>query len=438
MERDDILGIFQSAITAVHPSKLLANQISVGEDFISIADKKFLKANLPSIYVIGSGKASATMAVEVEKILGDMITDGIVTTKYHHALPSKKNQIREAGHPVPDEAGVNAVTATLELLKKTKSGDIVICLISGGASSLWCDVPAELSLKDIQFTFDKLLKSGADIKEMNTVRKHLSSIKGGQLIRYCNDANVFAFIISDVPGDDPEVIASGPTVANSTTFEDAYSILIKYNLVEALPEGIVTYLQKGMEGLITETPKPNDFIFSKATNKIIGTNRIALEAAAKKAIELGYHTHVVPEIITGSAETEAKKLVEFAIQYRGKKPSCIITGGETTVKVKANGKGGRNQHLALAALKELHDRKNETPNAITILSAGTDGTDGPTEAAGAIVDKEILKRSYQEKLSITDYLSNQDSYSFFQKTNGLIITGPTQTNVMDIMIVLIN
>jgi glycerate-2-kinase len=379
------------------------------------------------------------MAVETEKIFGEYIRDGLVTTKYGHALTTRKIRIKEAAHPVPDENCIMAVAETRQLLNKVTPDDLIICLISGGASALWCDVPAGASLREIQTMFEELIKSGAAIGEINTVRKHLSCIKGGQLIRYCGGAKIISLIISDVPGDDLTVIASGPTVADASTFGDAYAVLLKYNLLSRLPQSISGHIEKGIQGMIEETPKPGDLLFKNTVNKIIGNNKIALLAAAGSAEALGYHTLIIPQLITGDAEEEAKKLITLAANYEGEKPVCILQGGETTVNVTGKGKGGRNQHFVLAALNELQKLQNEnSSDEITILSGGTDGTDGPTDATGAVADRDTVNKAAQKNLSIQQYLNNHDAYHFFETTTGsLLITGPTQTNVMDIMMAIV-
>ena len=438
LERDHAIQIFRSAVAAVQPVQLLKEHLSVSTDLFNIAGQAFPKTTIHHIYVIGAGKASAAMALETERILGDYISDGLVTTKYHHALHTTKIKIIEGAHPVPDENCVNAVAQTKQLLKKVTKNDIVICLLSGGASALWCDVPPGATLKEVQATFDQLIKSGAAIHEINTVRKHLSNFKGGQLVRFCGGAAVFSFLISDVPHDELDVIASGPTVPDASTFQDANAILEKYNLLSSLPQSIGQHIENGIKGTIEETPKPGDPLFYNTVNKIIGNNEMAVLAAANMAKTLGYNTHIIDRLITGDAEVEAKKLVNLASRYSGKKSVCIIQGGETTVKVTGKGKGGRNQHFVLIALNELNKLKQQnTYNEITILSGGTDGTDGPTDATGAVGDNDTLIQVLHQGLSIEKYLKKQDAYHFFKQTNSLIITGPTQTNVMDIMIAIV-
>jgi glycerate 2-kinase len=438
MQREKAVHIFTSAIKAVQPAQLLQEHLSISKGALTICGHTIPKDAFRHIYVIGAGKAAAAMGVATEHILGASIKEGILTTKYGHSLPASIIKIREAAHPVPDEQCVAAVDETLALLKKVTDQDIVICLISGGASALWCDVPPGITLSEVQTTFDQLIRSGAAIHEVNTVRKHLSGIKGGQLVRHCQGARVFSLIISDVPGDDLGVIASGPTVADASTFEDVYAILSKYNLLAQLPQSVRRHMEQGRNGLIVDTPKPGDPLFQPTTNTIIGSNEVAVAAAAKQAKEMGYHTHVIPSLITGDAAVEAKKLVETAIQYKGEKPACIIQGGETTVQVTGQGKGGRNQHFALTALYELSKWKDKgIAGNITILSGGTDGTDGPTDATGAVVDQDTLTRAIEKHLDIPSYLRENNAYPFLELTGSLVITGPTQTNVMDIMIAIV-
>jgi glycerate 2-kinase len=430
--------IFKSAIAAVQPVQLMQDTLGQNNDSLFIGDSTIPKSSVNHIYVIGAGKASAAMAIETEKILGDYISDGMVTTKYNHALPSKKIKFIEAAHPVPDENSVMAVSKTLELLKQAGKNDIVICLLSGGASALWCDVPNGLTLHDAQTTFDLLIRSGAAIDEINTVRKHLSNMKGGQLINHCGGATVFSFIISDVPFDNIDAIGSGPTVPDSSTFADTLCVLSKYDLLSSLPESVLLHIEKGINGKIAETPKPGNSLFYNSFNKIIGNNRMAVLAAADAARALGYETKIIDDLITGEVESEAKELITLAKTYQGKKPVCILQGGETTVKVTGKGKGGRNQHFVLAALHELSKMRDEDfINSITVLSGGTDGTDGPTDATGAVANGESLKKAFDKNLSVETFLKNHDSYHFHEQTNGLLITGPTQTNVMDIMMAIV-
>lgn len=390
------------------------------------------------IYVVGAGKAAAAMAAETEAILGDLVRGGVVTTKWGHAVPTKRIKVVEAAHPTPDEAGIRAVDKTIALLRQVTPDDLVICLLSGGASALWCDPPPGITLADMQAINEGLLRSGASIGAINTVRKHLSRIKGGRLVHYCRGARVVSFIISDVPGDGLDSIASGPTVADVSTFEEAFSILGGYGLMEGLAPRVAAHMEKGRKGLIPETPKPGDPLFRNTCNLIIGNNRLALLAAEKEAKCLGYHTLVVPEPVTGDAEEEARRLVALATSPAGQRPLCILQGGEPTVKVTGSGKGGRNQHFALAALHAMSSLGGDDLSNLVILSGGTDGTDGPTDAAGGVVDADTLRRAASLGLSIREFLENHNAYPFLKQTGSLLLTGPTQTNVMDIMMAIVN
>jgi hydroxypyruvate reductase len=340
---------------------------------------------------------------------------------------------------VPDEAGIEATKKTIQLLQQAGKNDIVICLISGGASSLWIDIPDAATLADVQETFNILLQCGATIEEINTIRKHLSAIKGGQLLQHAPKANWFTFIISDVPGDELSVIASGPTVADKSSFADVKNIVEKYALSNLLPASILKNINDGVKGWVNETPKPGDTIFKQVQNKIIGNNSIALQAAEKKAKEFGYHIALVDGNMKGDAANFGKEIMNRCKHYLGNKPACILFGGETTVKVTGKGKGGRNQQLVLSALIELNKKEETDLNQqLTLLSAGTDGTDGPTDAAGAIADKEIVRLTQEKKLDALRYLDDNDAYHFFEQTGGLVKTGATQTNVMDLVVVLID
>ncbi|MEP7110738.1 MAG: glycerate kinase [Ferruginibacter sp.] len=436
--KEKAIQIFKAAVAAVQPDQLLPSHLFIENHTLHILGQRFFVNGLHNIYLLGAGKASAAMAKTVEDILGNLITAGIVVTKYGHALPLQKIVCIEAAHPVPDEQGVAATTKTIQLLQQADENDIIICLISGGASSLWIDIPEGASLADVQETFQLLLKSGATIYEVNTIRKHLSALKGGQLLRWAPRSSWFSFIISDVPGDELSVIASGPTVPDTSTFADVKAILEKYGLTDQLPAAILKHVDDGIKGIINETLKAEDPVFRQAHNKIIGSNTIALEAAAEKAAQLGFHIPFIENSLNGDAATVGRELILQCKKYRGILPACFLLGGETTVRVKGNGKGGRNQHMALSAQLELvAGNVKDIPNEITFLSAGTDGTDGPTDAAGAIADRHTLSRAHEKNLDAGKFLNDNDSYHFFEQTGGLVKTGATQTNVMDLVVVII-
>jgi glycerate-2-kinase len=432
----DAINLFQHAVKAVHPYALTRQNISSEGSCLHIAGESIALENIHRIYVTGAGKATAAMAKAVEDALGSKISGGLVILKYGHTVDLQHITIIEAAHPVPDGNGVSGTLQLLELLDKTTENDLVITLLSGGGSALLIDLPPGCSLAELQDCFTLLLRSGASIEEVNTVRKHLSAIKGGQLAKAVYPARLVTLILSDVIGDPLDVIASGPTVADPTTFEDAWQIIQKYRLEEMISSSIRIHLQQGLLGHIPDTPKPDDPIFRYACNYIIGSNSIALQAAENKAKEWGYQTRVLGADINGDAAEAAIQLVSqarrFALDKAVAKPVCLLMGGETTVVVTGKGKGGRNQHLALAAALQLRPEDN-----IILLAAGTDGTDGPTDAAGAVVNGATVHTAAAKGIQAQEYLINNDSYHFFKQAGGHIITGPTMTNVMDIMIALV-
>lgn len=428
--------IFEAAVESVLPEKMIKKQVLLQGSTLHISGTPIPLDAINRIYVIGAGKASANMAKEIENILGKKITGGHIVTKYGHECKLQYIEVSEAGHPVPDNSGCIATKKILDIAKHCSEDDLIICLVSGGGSALLADFPEESNVHDIIILNDLLLKSGADIKEINTVRKHLSKIKGGQLATAAYPARLFSLVLSDVVGDSLEVIASGPTVPDTTTFEDALKVLEKYNLLTKAPKLLVNYLQKGNEGIHPETPKPGNPLFSRTKNIIIGSNKTALEAAHQKATELGLNSYIVTSELEGDTAEVANTLMNIAITFQNnatvKKPCCLLFGGETTVKVSGTGTGGRNQHLALYCSLLLKNK-----NGITLLVAGTDGNDGPTIAAGALVDTKTFEQASQQGLNIEKYLQNFDSFHFFKKAGGHIITGPTMTNVMDIIVVVV-
>ena len=432
----DIESIFLHGVAAVHPRELMRRNVQVkpAARVINISGDDYVVGDDACVWVLGAGKAAAAMAQELENILeGHFPVQGAVVTKYGHALPLQRLELMEAGHPVPDQNSVAASVKLLEIAGKARPDDLVIFLLSGGASSLLADVPAGCSLAEVQQLFEALLKSGADIREMNTVRKHLSAIKGGQLAKIIYPATLCTLILSDVVGDDLSVIGSGPTVPDPTTFADTIAILRKYHLTEKISAHLLLHIDNGLAGKIPDTPKPGDNHFGQAHNYLAGTNRIALEAAADKARASGYHTQVLSAEITGEANIVATTLIQQALDYKGPLPACLLNGGETTVHVTGSGLGGRNQQLALAAGIALEEHPR-----LTFLSGGTDGNDGPTNAAGAIADASVIINARKMHLDPNSFLQDNDAWHFFSKAGGLMVTGPTQTNVMDLMIVLIS
>jgi glycerate-2-kinase len=439
METKDVLiRIFKEALRAVDPSLIVKKHaMQVQTDFE--------KDNLKNLYVIGFGKAAYQMAMSVEEVFPPkLITDGIIVTKYGHAgiqntehraqsTDLNKIKVYEAAHPIPDKNGIRAAEEIVKMLRDTNEETLVLCLISGGGSALFV-LPCEgVTLREKQAVTDLLLNAGADITELNCVRKHLSKVKGGRLAEITYPARIISLIISDVIGDKLDIIASGPTSPDSSTYQDALGVLSKYDLIEKVPTGVLDVLARGKNGLMPETPKADSPVFDKVKNIIIGSNQIAIEAARREAEEEGFETEVVSTDITGEAREVGQWLAKKALEIkRNKDIRCLISGGETTVTVKGKGKGGRNTELALSFAMEI-----EGVEGITLLSAGTDGTDGPTDAAGAIVNGQTVIKAKGRDLDPQKYLNNNDSYNFFRQIDSLLITGPTGTNVMDLQIVII-
>lgn len=432
--RKDLLAIFEAGLDAVKPDQALIRHLSLSGSKLTANGKEY-DLEKGKVYVAGGGKGAAPMAKALETLLGARIGRGKVVVKYEHGLELEHIEIAEASHPVPDQAGEKAAGELLEIARQTGPDDLLICLLTGGASSL-LPLPGEgLTLSDLQKTTEVLLASGATISELNTVRKHLSRISGGQLAAAAG-GKTLSVIVSDVIGDDLGAIASGPTAPDQSTFSDCLAIIAKYNLAGRLPEAVLQRLQKGANGEIPETPKPGDRIFDSVNNVIVASNKQALEAAAKKAQSLGYQVKIVESPLMGEARDSSRRLIDKAKEIqktlaKGAKPVCLLAGGETTVTLKGSGLGGRNQEMALAAAIEL-----DQSQGIFALFAGTDGTDGPTDAAGGFADAESAARmGGLAKASAA--LARNDSYNILNQAGDLLKTGPTLTNVMDLAILLI-
>jgi len=428
--------IFLAGVESVMSDRLITSIMHLKDSCLEINGLRFPLESVDHIYVIGAGKASAMMGAEVEKVLGELISEGHIVVKYGHACKLKYIDVTEAGHPVPDNNGFKATMEIIRIAGMASTDDLVICLLSGGGSSLLPDISEGCSADDMIKVNDLLVNSGASISEINAVRKHLSVVKGGQLARIVYPATLVNLILSDVPGDQLDVIASGPTVPDPTTFMQALTVLGTYRLTQLLPRSILTFLKEGAVGKRPETPKAGDPAFNKTFNILVGSNRMALEAAKSKALEFNVNAVIIDDQLQGDTSTVAEYLVEKAIKFKNDideiKPVCLLFGGETTVKVNGNGVGGRNQHLALQAAMQVRNHPG-----ITILSAGTDGNDGPTDVAGAVVDSDTVLKAIHKGVNPEKYLTEFDSYHFFKRAGGHIITGPTMTNVMDIIVVLI-
>lgn len=428
--------IFLAGVNSVIPNRLIHNQMEITGSMLCITDQLFFLKETDHIYIIGAGKATAEMARATEDILGSRITDGHIVVKYGHSCDLRYIKVTEAGHPVPDKNGFTATGEILKIADKASEDDLVICLLSGGGSALLADFPEGSSPDDIIYLNDLLVKSGATIQEMNVIRKHLSKVKGGGLARALFPCTTMSLILSDVLGDSLDSIASGPTVPDPTTFSEALAVISRYKIESSVPLGIMNYLKDGLTGKHPETPKPGDHIFSKSHNILIGNNKMALEAARIEAFRSGMTAKIIDDKLQGDTLKVSEYIFETAVRYKQNKqsgkPVCLLFGGETTLKVTGTGSGGRNQHLALSTAILLRNNPG-----ITILSAGTDGTDGPTDAAGAVVDCDTFSYALSMNVTPENYLRYFDSYSFFKETGGHIITGPTRTNVMDIIVVIV-
>ena len=389
------------------------------------------------ILVIGFGKVAGIMACALEGILANHIADGVVIVKHGFRVDLEKIQIVEAGHPIPDANSISGARQITRLLADTFPDDLVVCLISGGGSSL-CALPSEgITLTDIQTITQSLLKSGADVIEVNTIRKHLSQIKGGQLARLAYPASTLSLFISDVIGDRIDTIASGPTAPDTTTFRDAHDILKKYDLLKSAPVSITTRIKTGIEGGIQDTPKTDEPVFQQTRNIIVINNLTALRAIATKARHGGYNTIVLSSMIEGETRQVAKvyaTLIKDLIDapHPMPTPACVVAGGEMTVRVTGKGHGGRNGDFCLALVPLISGRTR-----VVVLSAGTDGIDGSTDAAGGIIDGTTFSRIQGLGLDVATALANHDSYSILSKSGDLLKTGPTRTNVSDIQLILI-
>jgi hydroxypyruvate reductase len=424
--RRHALSIFRAAVEAADPRKT-----------VKAALAKLDAGRYRRIFAVGAGKASAAMAHAAEQALGRRIAGGWINTKDGHLAPLKRITLHEASHPVPDARGVEGARRIAQIASEAQDGDLLLCLISGGGSAL-LPLPLEpVTLEEKQETTRLLLACGATIHEINAVRKHLSAIKGGRLARLAQPAEVLALLLSDVVGDPLDVIGSGPTAPDTSTFASAWAVIEKYGLEKKIPASVRKLLEDGLAGRIAETPKPGDACFRKTRNVIVGSNRLAVDAAARKARELGYRPMVLSTTIEGETRDIAAMHAAIAREIitsgrPARPPVCVISGGETTVTLRGQGLGGRNQEFALAAAIAL-----EGVAGVLAFSAGTDGTDGPTDAAGAMADGATVARAASLGLDARRALKENDSYHFFAPLGDLVMTGPTGTNVMDVRLMLV-
>lgn len=441
---DELLReIYRAALSAVDPLNAVAKAMRRSGAMLRLSSgTHYDLAGYDRVMVVGAGKATARMAAAVVDILGDRISDGAIIVKYGHGVPLSRIRLIEADHPVPDQAGVDGTRRVLDLARSADERTLVICLLSGGGSALLVSPAPGLTLSDKRRTTDLLLQAGASIDELNSVRKHLSSVKGGGLAAAAYPATVLSLILSDVIGDRLDVIASGPTAPDRSTFGDAVKVIGKYGLRDALPDAVRRRLDRGAAGLEEETVREDHPCFAGTSNIIIGSLRQAIAAAQDQAVQLGLRTALLASELQGEARSAAAMLADRAVAVQhdllpGER-RLLLSGGETTVTVRGPGTGGRNQELALAFALAAAGT-----SGITLLSAGTDGTDGPTDAAGAVVDGTTVPRARKAGLEPQAFVDRNDSYTFFRELDRLagershFKTGPTGTNVMDLQIILV-
>jgi glycerate 2-kinase len=433
---DRVARILAAALQAVDPASAVARCLSRHNHHLQAGEHSYDLEQFKKIWLVGAGKAGLPMAMACAHALEKYLYQGLVIVKEGYAsgalsMPASL-RILEAGHPLPDERGVNATRRMRRMLEEAGPDDLVICLISGGGSALMTDPAGDLTLADLQELTRLLLACGATIDEINSLRKHLDAVKGGGLARLAAPARVLTLILSDVVGDPLDVIASGPTVPDPTTFADAWRVLERYELLPQTPPRVLSWLQAGKSGLIPETPKPDDELFARLTNLVIGSNRLAAEAAILQSQAEGFHPFLLTTFLQGEARQAGGLLAAIARQIATSdqpvpRPACVVVGGETTVTLHGDGLGGRNQELALGAVRLIAGLPN-----VALVTLATDGGDGPTDAAGAVATGETLYQALQLGLDPDDYLRRNDAYHFFEKLGALLKPGPTQTNVNDL------
>jgi glycerate 2-kinase len=434
--RETIQAVQAAALAAVDPGDAVRRHVRREGEWLVVAGQTYDLAAFDRVWVVGGGKAATAMAAALYDLLGARLSGGLVVTKYGHTDPVLDTgpvEVVEAGHPLPDAAGVVGARRIAALLAGATERSLVLAPISGGGSAL-LTLPAEgLSLADLQATTDLLLRCGATIVELNAVRKHLSAIKGGGLARLAAPAPVVSLILSDVVGDPLETIASGPTAPDPSTFAGTWAVLARYDLVEQVPAAVRARLRAGLGAEIPDTPKPGDPLFERIQNVVIGSNRLAAEAAVEAARARGLNALLLSTFVEGEAREVARvaaALAKEVVRYDRPvpRPACLLWGGETTVTVRGKGKGGRNQELALAAALAL-----EGWLGVVLVALGTDGTDGPTDAAGAVATGQTVARARALGLDAAAHLADNDAYPFFDALDDLVHTGPTGTNVNDLL-----
>jgi hydroxypyruvate reductase len=436
--KDKICQLLSDVIHRADAGLLVKKSMEINSGMLEIQGEEFNLDRYHRIFIIGAGKAVVPMSEAVSELICERITTGLVITKDEYISrrpPANEYRIKvmEAAHPVPELRNISATREMLSLVSDLNHDDLVFCLISGGGSSLLTKPSRGLSLRDIQATTAALLKCGASIEEMNIVRKHLDDVKGGGLVQHINHATVISLILSDVIGDNLDIIASGPTVPDPSTFDDAWAVLSKYQVIYQIPSQVLAHLSAGRTGQIPDTLKPGDTHFAHTSNFLIGNNPQVVSAAIEAAHELDFYPQLLPISLNGESRYVGQAIANHLksnsrLDRASGMPNCFITGGETIVTVKGNGKGGRNQELALGAVKNLSGS-----DRMVLVSLATDGGDGPTDAAGAVVTNQTYSLGLAQGLDPEDYLENNDSYHYFDQLGDLLKTGPTLTNVNDLV-----
>ncbi|HUT55077.1 MAG TPA: glycerate kinase [bacterium] len=428
---------FNDALLAADPEEAVHRNFRLKGDVLRVGDVDYFLSQFSRVFVIGAGKASVRMARAVEQVLGNTIGAGLVITTRGQSGRLRNILVREAGHPVPDQDGVRATEELLEFAGPFTERDLVVCALSGGGSALLSAPIEGVNISDLQRATRLFLSSGMTIAEINTVRKHLCRVKGGKLAARIFPATIITLILSDVIGDRPDVISSGPTAPDPTTFHDAVAVLVRRGLWEKMPDSVKNALSAGERGELPETPKSDSEVFRKVHHQVVGSNSLSITAAERRADRLGMNTMILSSTVSGESREIAHFYAALAREVRNharplKPPACLIAGGETTVTMTGTGKGGRCQELALAMVDKIDD----VPGVV-FLAAGTDGVDGSTDAAGAVCDTSTRERARAEDMDPAEYLARSDSNAFFAALGDLVTTGPTGTNVMDIHILLI-
>jgi glycerate 2-kinase len=437
LARQLALRALDETVLSANPNRVMTENVKLKGFQLLVKNDRYDLTKIERIFVVGGGKACARMAYGLEKILGDRITEGYVNIPQGTGgtYPTQRIELNESSHPLPDQAGVKGAQRMKELVRDAGKHDLIVCMISGGGSSLMPLPRRGVRLREKHTVTKALLKAGANINELNAVRKHLSDIKGGWLAKSVDSAQIITLILSDVVGDPLGVIASGPTAPDHTTFSDAILVLKKYKLWERAPQGVRKVLMKGKAGRIPETPKPDDEVFGRVRHFVLFNNRQACEAAVSYLKRRGVPTAILSSAMEGEANQVGRSLGSILREMTiwdspVAKPSAFVVGGETTVTVRGKGVGGRNQEVALGAALRI-----PTVEGVVVASIGTDGVDGPTDAAGAIVDGRTLSRANAHEMEAEKFLADNNSYRFFSKLGDLVLTGPTGTNVNDVAVI---